>query len=82
MKKTMTRSVKGRVRYYTFEIISNLFGEWMVIRTYGSFKRTMPAGQLSESYQSYTESLRSYNAWIDAKRKRGYVSIKEEGENQ
>lgn len=72
MKMTMTRSVKGRVRYYTFELIPNLFGEWMVVRTYGSIKKLKPTGVIREIYDNAEEAMGSMRLLIRAKEKKGY----------
>lgn len=73
MKTTMTRSVKGRVRYYTLELIPNLFGEWMVVRTYGSIKKLKPTGVIREIYNDAEAAIASMQLVISAKQKRGYV---------
>lgn len=74
MKTTMTRSVKGRVRYYTFELIPNLFGEWMVVRTYGSIKKLKPTGVIREIYDNSEEAMCAMKLLIRAKEKKGYAS--------
>lgn len=73
MKMTMIRSVKGRVRYYTLELIANLFGEWMVVRTYGSIKKLKPTGVICEIYDSAEAAAESLQSLINAKHKKGYV---------
>lgn len=72
MKTTMTRSVKGRVRYYTLELIPNLFGEWMVVRTYGSIKKLKPTGVIREIYDNAEAAAESMQLLISAKLKKGY----------
>ncbi len=74
MKTTMTRSVKGRVRYYTLELIPNLFGEWMVVRTYGSIKKLKPTGVIREIYDSAEAAAESMQSLICAKLKKGYTN--------
>lgn len=74
MKMTMTRSVKGRVRYYTFELIPNLFGEWMVVRTYGSIKKLKPTGVIREIYDNAEEAMGAMRLLIRAKEKKGYAN--------
>lgn len=73
MKTTMTRSVKGRVRYYTFELFPNLFGEWMVVRTYGSIKKLKPTGVIREIYDNAEAATESIQSLISAKLKKGYT---------
>lgn len=74
MKTIMTRSVKGRVRYYTLELIPNLFGEWMVVRTYGSIKKLKPTGVIREIYDSAEVAAESIQSLISAKLKKGYTN--------
>lgn len=74
MKMTMTRSVNGRVRYYTFELIPNLFGEWMVVRTYGSIKKLKPTGVIREIYDNAEEAMVVMRLLIRAKENKGYAS--------
>lgn len=74
MKMTMTRSVKGRVRYYTLELIPNLFGEWMLVRTYGSIKKLKPTGVIREIYDNAEAAAESLQSLINAKQKKGYTN--------
>ena len=74
MKTTMTRIVKGRVRYYTLGLIPNLFGEWMVVRTYGSIKKLKPTGVIREIYNDAETAVASMQLLISTKHKKGYVN--------
>ena len=74
MKMTMTRSVKGRVRYYTLELIPNLFGEWMLVRTYGSIKKIKPTGVIRETYNDAEVAVASMELLIATKLKKGYTN--------
>ncbi|MCL4431780.1 MAG: WGR domain-containing protein [Epsilonproteobacteria bacterium] len=70
----MIRSVKGRVRYYTLELIPNLFGEWMLVRTYGSIKKLKPTGVIREIYDNAEAAAESLQSLINAKQKKGYTN--------
>jgi hypothetical protein len=74
MKTTMTRTVNARVRYYTIDLISNLFGEWMVIRTYGSVKKLKPTGVIRDIYNNAEDAAASIQVLIQAKQKKGYIN--------
>lgn len=74
MKTIMIRHVKGRVRYYTLELIPNLFGEWMVVRTYGSIKKLKPTGVIREIYNDAEAAAESIQSLINAKLKKGYTN--------
>lgn len=72
MKSMMIRTVRGRVRYYTLEVMPNLFGEWMLIRTYGSIKQLKPTGVIREIYDNAEEAFEAIETYIKAKKKKGY----------
>jgi hypothetical protein len=72
MKTTMTRTVKGRIRYYTLELIPNLFGEWLLIRRYGSIKRCKPNNEISHIYATLQEAQHHGEQITLLKYKRGY----------
>jgi predicted DNA-binding WGR domain protein len=62
------------VRYYTLELIPNLFGEWMVVRTYGSIKKLKPTGVIREIYNDAEAAAESIQSLINAKLKKGYTN--------
>jgi len=69
----MTRCVDSKMRYYTIELICNLFDEWLLIRTYGSSKAKRPTGVIQMLFATKEEAEQSIDAIVDAKEKRGYV---------
>lgn len=73
MKTTLRRQVNHRVRYYTIELIPNLFGEWMLIRTYGSINRAKPTGVINEIFTTSKEAVASMDTIVRHKQKRGYL---------
>lgn len=72
MKTTMTRHVKGRERYYTLELIPNLFGETLLIRTYGSVLNLKATGRIQEIYPNEIKAVHKVELLIASKRQRGY----------
>jgi predicted DNA-binding WGR domain protein len=68
----MRRQVNNRIRYYTVELIPNLFGEWMLIRTYGSIKKLKPTGVIREIYSNVEEARGSMKLLIKVKQDKGY----------
>ncbi len=52
MKMTLKRTVNAKERYYALELIANLFGEYLVIRTYGACINTKPTRIISDTYQT------------------------------
>jgi predicted DNA-binding WGR domain protein len=73
MKTTMIRTVRGRVRYYTLELTPNLFGEWILSRTYGALRARRPTGVIRQIYMSAKEAYAAMEALLEAKGKRGYT---------
>lgn len=72
MKQTMTRVVKAHERYYTLELVCNLFEEWMVIRTYGSSKKLKPTGEICDVYTTIQEAQEKMNLILSRKYQKGY----------
>ncbi|MDD2829816.1 MAG: molybdenum metabolism regulator [Sulfuricurvum sp.] len=62
------------MRYYTLELIPNLFGEWLLIRTYGSTLRLKPTGVICELYNDAHQATSAYEQWVKAKHNKGYCS--------
>ena len=73
MKMMMTRCVDSKMRYYSIELICNLFDEWLLIRSYGSMKRKAPTRVIQMLFATKEEAQRSLSLLIDTKAKRGYV---------
>ncbi|MFA5216282.1 WGR domain-containing protein [Sulfuricurvum sp.] len=68
----MSRVVNAKERYYKIELIPNLFGEVLLIRTFGSLNRLKPTGVIRQTYNDVQEAMAIMNALIHAKAKRGY----------
>lgn len=72
MKIRMVRSVNERIRRYSVSLECNLFGEWILERTYGSASRAAPTGSIKEVYATYAEGLTHLETLICLKRRKGY----------
>ena len=68
----MTRCVNSKVRFYSIELICNLFDEWLLIRSYGSMKRKAPTGVIQMLFTTKEEALSSLQLLLLTKEKRGY----------
>jgi len=68
----MRRSVNAKERYYKIELLPTLFGEVLLIRTFGSVNRLKPTGVIRQTYSDVQEAMVIMNALIHAKIKRGY----------
>lgn len=74
MKLMMKRTLNARERYYQIELIPNLFGETLLIRTYGSCSCAKPTRVISELYESPQEAKEQMLVLVAQKHKRGYCS--------
>ncbi|MFW9625240.1 MAG: WGR domain-containing protein [Sulfurospirillum sp.] len=68
----LTRSVKGRMRYYLLKIEETLFGEYLLEKVYGSMRHKKPTRVLKEYYNSWAEAKKRFDLIIKGKQKRGY----------
>lgn len=68
----MKRRVNGLVRYYRIDLFQNLFGEWIIVRVFGSMKRSKPTGEIVNVYQKQIEAQQAYGSLIERKMKKGY----------
>lgn len=75
MKTMLIRRVNDRVRYYLIELYQNLFGEWMVIRTFGSCRALKPTGVIRNYFLDENDAERSIDMLIQQKEKKGYESL-------
>jgi len=72
MKTTLIRAVNNRFRYYKLELIGNLFGESVLIRTYGSLQRAKPTRIITQLYANRFEAYESYKKLLEQKHRKGY----------
>ena len=68
----LTRSVKGRMRYYLLKIEETLFGEYLLEKVYGSMSHKKPTRVLKEYYDSWVEAKITFDGVIKGKKKKGY----------
>ncbi|MDD3597653.1 WGR domain-containing protein [Sulfuricurvum sp.] len=72
MMRVLDRSVKGKRRRYTIELAPSLFGEWMVIRTFGSSSKPSPKGIIKTYYAGEQEAVQQIEILLRQKMKKGY----------
>ncbi len=68
----LSRSVKGRMRYYLLKIEETLFGEYLLEKVYGSMSHKKPTRVLKEYYDSWVEAKIIFDAVVRGKRRKGY----------
>lgn len=66
------RTLNQRERYYSIQLLPNLFEESIVIRTYGSLQKSKPTGEIKEVYSNQADAQHSVDVLIASKHKRGY----------
>ena len=71
----LTRKVKNKIRYYTLTIFKNLFGEYILEKSFGSVANKKPTRNIVEIYPTFEESIIEYQKTISKKSKKGYVSL-------
>lgn len=72
MVQILYRSVDERIRYYSFAIYPNLFGEFLLERRYGSLKNRCDTRVLKSTYTDLHEAQSEYKRFLDLKLRRGY----------
>lgn len=69
----MKRSVKAIVRYYRIDLTQNLFGDWIVMRRYGSKRFIKPTGEIITTFPSRETAQSAIDNLVRLKKKKGYV---------
>ena len=68
----LTRSVRGRMRYYLLKIEETLFGEYLLEKVYGSMSHKKPTRVLKEYYDSWIDAKKIFDRVAKGKKKKGY----------
>ena len=76
MHQTMIRTVNNRERWYRLEVVPNLFGEWLLVRSFGSMYNPQPIGTMVESFKDHPTALESFEQLTGEKEKKGYITLK------
>jgi len=75
MMQTMIRTVNHRERWYRLEVSENLFGEWVLTRSFGSLYHSSPIGVMMETFPNKVSAYAAYERLNNQKMKKGYISI-------
>lgn len=73
MKVALSRVVKDTERYYAIEILPNLFGEWLLVRSYGSVKRS--SHRQSKVFEKLDSAKEAFEQLLGVKMKKGYALL-------
>jgi predicted DNA-binding WGR domain protein len=71
MKVAMSRVINETKRYYKIEILPNLFGEWVLVRSYGSIK-SRPRMK-AEVFEKIDYAQAAFERLLGMKMKKGYM---------
>ncbi len=69
----LTRSVKGKMRYYLLEIDYSIFGEYILNKIYGGLNNKKPTRILREYFSSFVEAKEKLELVVKLKNKKGYT---------
>lgn len=73
LKQWQTSSWVKDTRFYSIRLCQNIFGDWIVQRTWGR-NRTKGAGQsLTTDCENYQQGLAIFQQQQDRRLKRGYI---------
>ena len=79
MHLTMIRTVNERLRWYRLELLPNLFGEWLLIRSFGSMGRSRATGVKTELFDNPLMAQKVFERLVRSKTKKGYIPIHKGG---
>lgn len=79
MHLTMMRTVNDRMRWYRLELLPNLFGEWLLIRSFGSMGRSRATGVKTELFDNPLMAQKVFERLVRSKTKKGYIPIHKGG---
>ncbi len=71
-KVTLHRVVNEKVRYYSIEILPTLFGEYLLIRSFGGVKNKKPTRVIKEYFSHKEDSVKAFEKLVAEKVKKGY----------
>lgn len=72
MATILYRTLNHKERYYSIQLLPTLFGETLVIRTYGSVNNHKPTGEIRNVYENIQEAQESVRVLLCNKYRRGY----------
>ena len=74
-KVTLYREVNKKIRYYSINLCSTLFGDFLLIKEFGSKCNKKPTGIIKEYFSQIEDSMDAIKSLINAKIKKGYLQI-------
>lgn len=74
-KVTLYREVNKKIRYYSINLCPTLFGDFLLIKEFGSMCNKKPTRIIKEYFSYIEDSLLVMKSFINAKIKKGYLQI-------
>ena len=74
-KIILYRKVNKKIRYYSLELTSTLFGEILLTREYGGLKNKKPTGIIKKYFSNLDDSIKAFESLIRLKQKKEYHQI-------
>jgi len=74
-KLTLYREVNNKIRYYTLKLYPTLFGEFLLVKEFGSTQNKKPTRIRKEYFSHLDESIVVIENFINVKMKKGYFQI-------
>jgi hypothetical protein len=72
-KVTLYREVNQKIRYYSINLCPTLFGDFLLIKEFGSMCNKKPTRIIKEYFSYVEDSLQVIDSFINAKIKKGYL---------
>jgi|GEM_PF-1653179 len=72
MVTILYRTLNQKERYYSIQLLPTLFGEALVIRSFGSVNNHKPTGEIRNVYENIQEAHSSVAILLSRKYRRGY----------
>jgi len=69
---TLYREVNGRVRYYRIKTYLTIFGEYLLVREWGSIDNKKATGEKQSYFSTLNEAIKTINIIIATKKQKGY----------
>ncbi len=71
-KTTLYRVVNEKTRYYSLEILPTIFGEYLLIRSFGGVKNKKPTRIIKEYFSHKEDGIKAFEKLVAEKVEKGY----------
>ena len=67
------RNVNARIRYYKIEAFKTLFGDYVLVKSFGAVRNKKPTGVRQEYFETFAELEKAIDLTLTRKFKKGYT---------